>query len=394
MKSFLNHLECSSCSALHFADQAQTVCRKCGKTLLARYDLVQVGRVFTKTGLHSRPASLWRYRELLPVQREENVLTLGEGFTPLLPLTHFGAKVGLPNLWLKDEALNPTGSFKARGLSVAVSKAKEFGINRVLLPSAGNAGAALAAYAALAGMEADVFLPVDAPEVNKREIRLYGAHVVEVNGTISDAANKMNVMQSQLAGFDLSTLKEPYRVEGKKTLGFEIAEQMDWKLPDVIVYPTGGGTGIVGMWKAFDELEVLGWIGPERPRIVAVQSAGCAPIVKAWEQGKAESELWEGARTIAAGLCVPKAFGDWLILKILRETNGTAIAVSEDEICNAVCELAQTEGILPCPEGAAAVAALEHLKRKNFLSPNQVVVTFNTASGLKYTEVLSKAGLG
>ena len=323
--------------------------------------------------------------------RDENIVTLGEGFTPLLHLRKFGSKIGLPNLWLKEEALNPTGSFKARGLCLAISKAKEIGITNVFLPSAGNAGSALAAYAAQAGMEAHVFLPADTPEIFKREIRTYGAHLVEVNGTISDAAKLMNEMKNQLAGFDLSTLKEPYRVEGKKTLGYEIAEQLEWTLPDVIVYPTGGGTGIIGMWKAFDELETLGWIGPERPRMVAVQPVGCAPIVKAWEQGKPESEFWRGSETIATGLRVPKAFADWLILKILRDTDGMAVAVSEDEILKALNELAKTGGVLACPEGAATVAALEHLKRKRFISSGQTVVILNTASGLKYPEHLQLA---
>ncbi len=326
--------------------------------------------------------------------REENIVTLGEGFTPLLHLKKLGAKIGLPSLWLKEEALNPTGSFKARGLCVAVSKAKEFGIAKVLMPTAGNAGSALAAYAAQAGMETHVFLPSDTPQINKREIQAYGAHLVEVSGTINDATKKMNEMKNQLSGFDLSTLKEPYRLEGKKTLGYELAEQMNWKLPDVIVYPTGGGTGIIGMWKAFDELEALSWIGPERPRMVVVQSTGCAPIVKAWDQGKSESDFWERVETVAAGLRVPKPFADWLILRIIQETHGTAVAVSDDEIRDAILRLAHTEGILPCPEGAATVAALDHLKRKNFISPEQTVVVFNTASGLKYAEVLSGAGFG
>ena len=346
-----------------------------------------------KTSLLSRSSTLWRYREFLPGLSQENIVTLGEGFTPLLHLRKFGARIGLPRLWLKEEGLNPTGSFKARGLSVAISKAREFGITKVLLPSAGNAGSALAAYAAQAGMESFVFLPDDTPEVNKSEIRAYSAHLVEVTGTISDAAKKMNEMKSHLGGFDLSTMKEPYRIEGKKTLGYEIAEQLNWNLPDVIVYPTGGGTGIVGMWKAFDELEAVGWIGPQRPRMVAVQSASCAPIVKAWEQGKSESDFCERCKTIAVGLRVPKAFADWLILRIIRETHGTAVGVSDDEIRHAILQLAQTDGILACPEGAATVAALEHLKRKKFISPDQTVVVFNTASGLKYAEVLSLTSL-
>ncbi len=319
---------------------------------------------------------------------------MGEGFTPLLHLKKFGSKVGLPHLWLKEESPNPTGSFKARGLCLAVSKAKELGMKKVLVPSAGNAAAALAAYAALAEMEAHVFIPADTPQINKSEIRAYGAHLEEVSGTISDAAKRMKERQAQLAGFDLSTLKEPYRVEGKKTLGFEIAEQMQWKLPDVIVYPTGGGTGIIGMWKAFDELEAIGWIGPQRPRFVVVQSAGCAPIVKAWEQGKPECDFCEPCKTVASGLRVPKAFADWLILRIIRGTRGTAVAVGEDELLGALRTLAQTEGILVCPEAALTAAALEHLKRSNFIVPDQMIVMLNTASGLKYTEVLSQIGSG
>lgn len=394
MSSFLSHLECSSCGNLYPAGQPQTVCRVCGRSLLARYDLSRAGGLIAKTSLGSRPPTLWRYRELLPVVREENIVTLGEGFTPLLHLKKLGAGIGLPNLWLKDEAPNPTGSFKARGLCVAVSKVKELGIRKVLLPSAGNAGAALAAYAAQAGVEACVFLPADTPETNKREITACGARLFEVEGTIADAARRMGELRAQLGGFDLSTLKEPYRVEGKKTLGFEIAEQLGWTLPDVIVYPTGGGTGLIGMWKAFQELEALGWIGAGRPRLVAVQPQGCAPIVAAWEQGKAESDFWERCDTIAAGLRVPKAFADWLILRILHESHGTAVAVSESELLEALRRLARTEGILACPEGAATIAALEHLSRSRFISPEQVIVALNTASGLKYLDVLAAAGFG
>jgi threonine synthase len=388
LRSFLTHLECASCGDRYPADQPQTVCRACGRSLLARYDLAGARRILAKTSLASRPLTLWRYRELLPVVREESVVTLGEGFTPLLRLERLGAEIGLPNLWLKDEAPNPTGSFKARGLCLAVSKARELGIRKLLLPSAGNAGAALAAYAAKAGMEACVFLPADTPEANKREVKAYGARLFEVEGTIAHAARWMGELSRELGGFDLSTLKEPYRVEGKKTLGFEIAEQLGWTLPDAIVYPTGGGTGLIGMWKAFQELEALGWIGQERPRLVAVQPAGCAPIVAAWEQGKEESSVWERCETIAAGLRVPKAFADWLILKILHESEGTAVRVSEAEILEALSRLARTEGILACPEGAATLAALRHLKQRGFISPEQVIVTLNTASGLKYLDVL------
>jgi len=345
--------------------------------------------VLTKTALRSRQSTLWRYQELLPVQRRENFVTCGEGFTPMLHLKRYGANIGLSSLWLKDEGLNPTGSFKARGLCLAVSKAKELGIRKVLLPSAGNAGSALAAYAAQAGLEAHVFLPANTPETNKREIRTYGAHLVEVEGTISDAAKRMSSMKDELNGFDLSTMKEPYRLEGKKTLGFEIAEQFDWKLPDVIVYPTGGGTGLIGMWKGFDELEALGWIGAERPRMIAVQPTGCAPIVRAWEQKKPECEFWERTETIAVGLRVPKAFADWLILRVIRETHGTAVAVSDDEIRDALRDIAETEGVLMCPEGAATAAALERLKQVNLIARDQTIVILNTASGLKYSEVLS-----
>jgi threonine synthase len=327
---------------------------------------------------------MWRYCELLPVIEDQNIITLGEGFTPILRLGEIGDELGLRNLLLKDEAQVPTGSFKARGLSVAISKAKELGISKIVLPTAGNAGSAAAAYGARVGMEVHVFAPRDTPEVNKKEIIAYGAELHLVDGLISDAGRMLSELREKNNWFDVSTLKEPYRVEGKKTMGFELAEQLHWILPDAIVFPTGGGTGVIGMWKAFAELEALGWIPEKKPRMFVVQSSGCAPLVKAFEEQKGESTFWQNAQTVAAGLCVPKAFADRLILRAIRESGGAALAVTDRETMESVRELARREGILVCPEGGAALAAVKHLKEKKLVSEKDSIVVFNTGSALKY----------
>jgi threonine synthase len=327
---------------------------------------------------------MWRYHELLPVVEDQNIVSLGEVFTPVLRLSKMGKGLGLEKLFLKDESQIPTGSFKARGLAVAISKAKELGITKIVLPTAGNAGSAASAYAARANIEAHVFAPKDTPEVNQKEIVAYGAELRLVDGLISDAGKLVGELKEKNGWFDVSTLKEPYRVEGKKTMGFELAEQFDWTLPDAIIFPTGGGTGVIGMWKAFAELETLGWISDKKPKIFVVQSSGCAPLVRAFEEQKDESSFWQSASTIASGLCVPKGFADRLILRAIRESNGGAVAVTDDEIMRTVRVAAQKEGVLVCPEGGATLAALKHLKDKNLISEEGTVVVFNTGSALKY----------
>ncbi len=331
---------------------------------------------------------MWRYAELLPVVDDANVISLGEGFTPILPLSRLGAQQGFLHLSMKDESFNPTGSFKARGLCMAVSKAKELGVKETCMPTAGNAGAALAAYGASAGIISHIYMPEDTPLVNIEECRVYGADVHLVRGNISDAAKVMNAERAGKSWFDMSTLKEPYRLEGKKTLGFEIAEQCGWMLPDVIVYPTGGGTGLIGMWKAFEEMQQLGWIDERRPKMACVQASGCAPIVRAFEAGAKESEFWDNAVTVASGLRVPKAFADSLVLKAVYESNGCAVAVDDDALLAAIRQVAGTEGILLCPEGAATVAALPELRDRGVVHAESSILLFNTGSGLKYTEVL------
>ncbi|MGD0802928.1 MAG: threonine synthase [Candidatus Bathyarchaeia archaeon] len=387
--SNLTHLECSKCGELHDADQVQTVCRKCGKPLFARYDLEAAKETITKRELVGRVSSMWRYMEILPVKRKQNIVTLGEGWTPLTPAPRLGESLGLSNLLVKDEGVIPTGSFKARGLSVAISRAKELGIKRVALPSAGNAAGAMAAYGARAGLEVYVFMPEDAPKVNAVESDVVGAKVVYVKGLISDAGKLVRDGEQEMAWFSVATLGEPYRIEGKKTMGLEVAEQLDWKLPDVIIYPTGGGTGIIGMWKVFDELEEMGWIGSERPRMVSVQAEGCSPIIKAFVEGKDESEFFENAHTLASGLRVPKALGDFLILKAVRESGGTAIAVTDDELMADVRLISRLEGIFACPEGAATISALRKMVEEGEVERNERVVIFNTGSGLKYTDLFT-----
>ncbi len=375
------YFECTKCGEHLSAVQPSTICPKDGGVLYARYDLRSLRGGFRRESLAGRVGSLWRYKEVLP---DAEPVTLGEGFTPMLPSRETA------NLYIKDEGLNPTGSFKARGLSLAVTMAKHYGLKKLAIPSAGNAASALAAYAAAAQLEAHIFMPKDVPFANRVECQTYGAHVTLVDGLISDCARMLQTRGPSSNWFDVSTLKEPFRVEGKKTMGYEIAEQLQWKLPQGVIYPTGGGVGLLGMWKAFDEMEELGWIGSERPQMVVVQARGCAPIPKAWYEGKSTSDMWANASTIAAGLRVPKAYGDYLILDILNRSGGVALAVSDEEIIDAVRHWARVEGIFAAPEGAAALAAYRRLRSSNFFGPDDTVVLFNTGSGLKYLEVIEK----
>lgn len=378
MKSYLQHLECSRCNETYPHTIPQNVCNSCGKPLLARYALEQLSGKWTRDTLLSRPASLWRYSELLPISNPTDIVTLGETMTPLIHTKTLGARFGLPEVWVKDESRLPTGSFKARGLAMAVSKAKSLGLTQLAIPSAGNAATALAAYAAAAGITAHIFMPQDTPAFNKETCQLSGANVTLIDGLITDAGRIVADQKTREGWFDVSTLKEPYRVEGKKTMGFELAEQFEWELPDVIIYPTGGGTGIVGMWKGFAELEAIGWIGKKRPRFISVQSTGCAPIVKAWKEGATEATPWADAHTVASGLRVPQAIGDFLILAAIRKSNGAAIAVTDDAIREAMQLLPTTEGLLTCPEGAATVAALKQLVSEGRIESSERVVLFNT----------------
>lgn len=392
MPNYLTHLECGACGTHYAADRLWNLCPACGKPLLARYDLDRARREWPRESLTSRPWTLWRYGELLPVQAERFRLTLGEGGTPLLAAPRLGAELGLRHLAIKDESLNPTGSFKARGLCLAVSRALELGVKALAIPTAGNAGGAMAAYAARAGIPAFVFAPQDVPPVFVAEARALGATVTLVPGLITDAGRLVQQGAAEGRWFDVSTLKEPYRVEGKKTMGYELAEQLGWTLPDVVVYPTGGGTGLIGMWKAWEELEALGWIGSHRPRLVSVQSAGCAPIVRAFHASAEFAEPWEGAATIADGLRVPAAVGDFLMLRALRASGGTAVPVPDEEILDAQRRLGATEGIFAAPEGAAGVAALAHLRESGWLGADERVVLFNTGSGLKYHHLIGEGG--
>jgi threonine synthase len=387
MKSLLDHLECTACSARYSADALHTVCPDCGKVLFARYDLRAL-QGLSPRDLNGRTWTMWRYRELMPVRDEANIVTLGEGMTPLLRARRLGSAYGFDHLFIKEEGLNPTGTFKARGMSAALSRAKELGVSSVATPSAGNAAGAMAAYGAAAGIETSVFMPADAPEINWLESYVCGARVYLVKGLIGDAARIVQRVGPKHRWFDLSTLKEPYRVEGKKTMGLEIAEQFQWQLPEVIIYPTGGGTGLIGMWKAFDELTQLGWLGNQRPKMISVQAAGCAPIVRAFLDGRTASDPWTNAQTIAAGLRVPHAFAAYLILRTIRDSAGTALAVTDAEILDAMRELARLEGLFVCPEGAATLAAFKRLATSGFLHPNERVVLFNTGSGLKYSHLV------
>jgi threonine synthase len=382
--SRLTHLECTRCHEHYPADRPQTVCPKDGGVLYARYDLDSIKKTFSPASLLPLAPTMWRYDAVLP---EAAPVSLGEGFTPMLRSREY------PNVFIKDEGLNPTGSFKARGLSAAVTMARHFGLKKLAIPSAGNAAGALAAYAAAASMEAHIFMPKDVPMANRVECNYYGAHVTLVDGLISDCARKVAELKESESWkndgwFDVSTTKEPYRVEGKKTMGYEVAEQLGWRLPQGIIYPTGGGVGLLGMWKAFDEMEKLGFIGSERPNMISVQSAGCAPIVKAWDEGRAESEMWPHASTLAAGLRVPKPYGDYLILDILKKSGGLALAATDSEILHATRHWAKVEGIFAAPEGAASLVAYQKLLASGFFSVDDTVVLFNTGSGLKYLDVL------
>ncbi len=383
--SFLSNLECSGCGQEYSHEQIHTFCPACQSPLVAIYDLEAARQKVDRDQVIRRQKGMWRWRELLPVQNEENQISLGEGDTPLLLLPRIGKSLGLCNLYVKDESSNPTGSFKARGLAAAISKARELGIEKVIIPTAGNAGGAMAAYAARAGLRAHIFMPKDTPFANIEESRIAGAEVVLVDGLISEAAGMAGEKARTEGWFDLSTFKEPYRMEGKKIMGYELAEAFNWELPDVIIYPTGGGTGLVGMWKAFAELEELGWLkNTKRPRMVSVQAEGCAPVVKAFQAGASFCDFWLGAHTLASGLRVPKSFADHLILHDLYESNGIAVAVSDESILAAQHQLATQEGIFAAPEGAATLAALKELTKTGWLQPEEKIVLFNTGSGLKY----------
>jgi len=387
--SFANAIVCPRCDQRFSLSELVNLC-SCGSPLTVRYDLQKAKTVLDKSSLDGRVASLWRYRELLPVRSAENIISLGEGFTPLLEAKTLAAELGLQRLWIKDEAQNPTGSFKDRGLAMAISRAKELGVKKAAIPSAGNAGGSFAAYAARAKIEAHVFMPRDTPLANQIEAQQYGAKLTLVDGLINDCGRIIAERKASEGWFDCSTLKEPYRLEGKKTMGYEIAEQLDWHLPDVIIYPTGGGTGLLGMWKAFAELEELGWIGSARPRLVSVQASGCAPIVKAFAENKTSAEPWQNAHTVASGLRVPQAVADFLMLKALRESRGTAVSVSDEAMLVEIGRVGKAEGVFFCPEGAACVAALRVLKNNGWIQTGDSVLVFNTASGLKYLDVLQK----
>jgi threonine synthase len=373
------YLECTKCGQHYSADQPQTVCPKDGGVFYVRYDLEEVKKSFSAASLFGRTPSMWRYAEVLP---EAEPVTLGEGFTPMLPSREY------PSVYIKDEGMNPTASFKARGMSAAVTMAKAYGLKKLAAPSAGNAASALAAYAAAAGLEAHIFMPKDVPTANRVECESYGAHVTLVDGLISDCARLVGENKEKEGWFDVSTLKEPFRVEGKKTMGYEVAEQLGWRLPQGIIYPTGGGVGLIGMWKAFDEMQQLGWIGSERPQMVAVQAAGCAPVAKAWDEGRTHTQFWPSASTLAAGLRVPRAYGDYLILDILKKSGGVALSVTDEEIMDALRHWARVEGVFAAPEGAAALAAYRKLRAREFFGPDDPVVLFNTGSGLKYLDVI------
>jgi threonine synthase len=383
----VTHLECSLCKKRFEPNRVYNLC-DCGGPLLVRYDLEKARRTWSRDDVAKGPNSMWRYAPMLP-PRPESIVSLGEGMTPLVQTRHLGRRVGSGDLWVKDEGLNPTGSFKARGLSCAVSMAVELGIKKVAIPSAGNAASAMAAYAAAAGIESHIFMPRDVPQSNYIECKAFGSKVTLVDGLISDCAKLVNAGCETEGWFDVTTLKEPYRIEGKKTMGYEVAEQMSWDLPDAIFYPTGGGVGIIGMWKAFEEMEALGWIGKKRPKMIAVQVEGCQPVVRAFERGEQRSQFWDNAHTVASGLRVPKPLGDFLILEAVRSSGGTAIAVSDTELIDAGIQLASDEGMFVAPEGAACVSALEKLLASGFLKPSERIVIYNTGAGLKYLEAYS-----
>ena len=391
MKSYLKHLECTYCGLIHSVHEPNRLCVDCGKVLYPRYDIEKARLEVNKENLKVRDSNMWRYFEMMPVLDFKNVVTLGEGFTPILSASRLSERLGCQDIVIKDEGVNPTASFKARGLSAAVSKAKELGITKLTMPSAGNAAGAMSSYVARAGLEGYVFMPQDAPYSNQKEVDITGGRLTLIDGLISDAGVLSREKAAEMNLFDVSTLQEPYRVEGKKTMGYEIAEQLSWELPDVIIYPTGGGTGIVGMWKAFEEMELLGWIGSKRPRMFAVQSDGCAPIVKAFIEGKEFADMWKDASTMASGIRVPAAIGDYLILQALRDSNGGALTVSDDEIIKMMSIVASLEGMFVCPEGAATAVALDKLLIDGLVKDNEKVLLLNTGSGLKYLDVLESA---
>jgi threonine synthase len=382
---FASHLECPKCSATYETEKPHQLCR-CGSPLLVRYDMKKVAANMTKELVSSRAPDLWRYRELLPVVKKENIVTMGEGMTPLLRLDRLGERVGLNNLYMKDEGIIPSGSFKARGAAVGVSRAKELGVTTLAMPTNGNAGAAWALYCAKAGIKAVVVMPKDAPVIPRSECAISGASLWLVNGLISDAGKIVAKAIAEHKWYDASTLKEPYRIEGKKTMGLEIAEQFGWKMPDVLLYPAGGGVGLIGIYKAFNELKELGWISGDLPRMVAVQAAGCAPIVRAWESGAKESEFWHDARTCAFGITVPKAIGDFLVLEAVYKTNGCAIAITDEDTLRTEALMASVEGAFICPEGAACMAAAQRLLAEGWIKPEEQVVLLNTGCGIKYPE--------
>ena len=387
MRSFLTHLECTYCKAIFSTEKPRRTCPKCSKVLFPRYDIENAKKEINPTKISTRTSTMWRYFEMLPIINPDNIVTLGEGFTPILPINNLGKSLDCSNLFIKDEGINPTSSFKARGLSAAVSKAKEFGLTKFTIPSAGNAAGALAAYCARGGMKSNIFMPRDTPIANIKEVSIIGSNLTLIDGLINDAGKLSQEKAEKENLFDVSTLKEPYRVEGKKTMGYEIAEQMNWKLPDAIIYPTGGGTGIVGMWKAFDELEQLGWIDSKRPKMFCVQSSGCAPIVKAFVEKTEFAEPWQNAKTIASGLRVPVAIGDYLILDALRSSNGGAVSVDDEDILLETKRIAELEGMFICPEGGATIKGLKILLDNGQLSTDDNILLLNTGTGLKYLDI-------
>ncbi|RIJ66348.1 threonine synthase [Rummeliibacillus sp. TYF005] len=391
--SFISHLECPKCNKTYDEKQIQQLC-ECGSPLLVRYNLEDVKKHVTPEEIQRRSASLWRYHELLPVHNEKDVVTLGEGLTPLEKLDKLGSTYELDNLYIKDEGIIPTGSFKTRGASVGISKAKELGVKQLAMPTNGNAGAAWALYAAKANIKATIVMPLDAPQITRKEVHIAGGDLHLINGLISDAGKVVAQLVQDAGVYDASTLKEPYRIEGKKTMGYEIVEQFGWKVPDVILYPTGGGVGIIGIYKAILEMQALGWIEKDKfPRLVAVQAEGCAPIVDAWKKGEKESKFFEDSTTCAFGINVPKALGDFLVLDSLYKTEGCAIAISEQELLAAQKEVASLEGNFVCPEGAATFAAAKKLREQGWIKQEEHVVCLNTGAGIKYPETVEIEGV-